>query len=403
MDCYIINSLRTGRGKGKKDGSLHIIPPMHLACELLKHAKSLYPSIDHWCDDAILGCVMPVGEQGGNICRSALLASGYDQSLPGLQINRFCSSGLDAIAMAACKIASGQANMMIAGGVESMSRVPMLSDGGALLLDPSVNFAHNIIPQGISADLIASIEGYDRKLLDEYAAISHQRAHHAHTKGFFSSIVPIRNILGEVILDRDEMVRDHVSAQSMSHLSPSFEQLGKMAQFDSVALQKYPMLEKIQHLHHAGNSSGIADGAALSILANEAMIKTHNLSAQAQILGYEVCGIDPTIMLSGPALATQKLLKRMKLNIDDIDVFEINEAFSAVVLKTMHDLNITHDKTNILGGAIAMGHPLGATGAIILGTCVEALKSSGGKLGVVSLCTAAGMAVSVLIKNLEDD
>ena len=343
---------------------------------------------------------MPVGEQGANITRSAILKAQLPISIPGLQINRFCSSGLDAMSLAACKIMAGQANLCLAGGVESMSKTPMLADGGALVADPSITYTHGIIPQGISADLIATINNYTRKQLDEYAHLSQSRAQHAIEKGYLKSIIPVCNTLGEVVLAQDEYPRPNHSLAQLAALKPSFAMMGALAGYDAHALYAYPEYESIQHLHHAGNSSGIVDGASAMLLANATAIKQYKLKARAKIIATSQCGIDPTIMLTAPAHAAQLALEKAKLSTSDIDLWEINEAFSAVVLHAIDALSIPVDKVNVNGGAIAYGHPLGATGAMLVSTLVDELIRRRKRYGLVTLCTAAGMASAAIIERV---
>lgn len=400
MDCYIVEAIRTPRGRGKKDGKLHCVTSLNLVTQLLHHLKH-HQAAALAAEDLILGCVMPVGEQGANIARSAILAADYPQGVPGIQINRFCSSGLDAIALAASRIDSGQANLILAGGVESMSRVPMLSDGGAMMLDPQVAYTQQIVPQGISADLIATLAQFSRKELDEFALSSHQKACAAQKRNAIQSIIPIRNHLGEIILDRDENVRSDCNLEQLSILNPSFVSIGKMGGFSATCLQKYPEIEKLMHFHHAGNSSAISDGAALTLLANKQTLKEKKLTPKARILGYQTTGLDPTIMLTAPSVACQNLLQRLQIDINEIDIIEINEAFSSVVLYFMQNMGIDQTKVNLNGGAIALGHPLGATGAMILGTAVDLLQESNKRLALVSLCTAGGMGLAMVIENMK--
>ena len=402
MDCFIVDAIRTPRGRGKKDGSLHRVTSLNLIKGLLQTIRTRYPLVQTACDDMILGCVMPVGEQGANIARSALLAAKYPESIPGMQINRFCSSGLDAVAISASRIASNQANLMLAGGVESMSRVPMMSDGGAIMFDPQVAYAQQIVPQGISADLIATLHKFSREELDNFAIRSHQRAAKALQNGeFHQSVIPVKNVLDEVLLDYDEAIRPDCNLNDLAKLQPSFVSIGKMGGFAKSCIQKYPQIETLKHFHHAGNSSAISDGAALVLLANEKTLNNSDLNPKAQILGYATYALDPTIMLTAPSESSKRLLDKLGLSLDDIDVIEINEAFSSVALYYMKALDIDDSRVNLNGGAIAMGHPLGATGAIILGTAVDLLISRKKRLGLISLCTASGMGVSMVIKNME--
>ena len=401
MDCYIIDAIRTPRGRGKPGGSLYSVTSVELLKQLLLAMKARQPkAID--ASDCIIGCVMPVGEQGANIAKGALLAAQYPYDICGMQINRFCSSGLDAIALSASKIASGQSALMLAGGVESMSRVPMLSDGGAIMVDPQITYKEQIVPQGISADLIASLNNYTSEMLNQVAVSSHQKAAKAQKNGAFkSALIPITNALGETLLDHDENIRPETNLDTLSQLNPSFKTIGLMGGFAQSCLQKYPELEKLDYYHTAGNSSALADGAGLVFLASKKACETLQLSPKARILGYESAALDPTIMLTAPKDACQALLKRLNLSIHDMDVIEINEAFSSMILFYIEKMGIDLEKINIHGGAIAMGHPLGATGAIILSTAVELLIERNQRYGLISLCTAGGMSIAMCIENTE--
>jgi len=401
MDCYIIDAIRTPRGRGKQGGSLHTTTSVDMLKQLLLYIKSRQPHVTS-ASDCIIGCVMPVGEQGANIAKAALLAAEYPYAVCGMQINRFCSSGLDAIALAASKIASGQSQLMLAGGVESMSRVPMLSDGGAIMVDPQITYSEQIVPQGISADLIASLNNYNINSLNQIALTSHQRAAQATQTGAFKhSIIPITNALGQVLLNHDENIRPDTTLDGLNQLKPSFKAIGQMGGFAQSCLQKYPELEELSYYHTAGNSSALADGAGLVFLASKQACQTLNLAPKARILGYQTAALDPTIMLTAPKDACQALLKRLNLSIDDIDVIELNEAFASVVLYFIEHMNVDPNRINIHGGAIAMGHPLGATGAIILGTAVDLLIERNQRYGLVSLCTAGGMSMAMVIENME--
>lgn len=396
--CYIINAKRSPRALGKETGALHTISSLSLLSQVLN--ETVPQNIKPVVDDVIAGCVMPVGEQGANITRSALLHAGFPNQVPGMQINRFCSSGLDAVSLTAAKIIAGQSEVCLAGGVESMSRVPMMSDGGAILVDPDIAMTHHIVPQGISADLIATQSNYTRQQLDEFALRSHQLAVHAQTKGYLKSIVPIKHPSGIIALDKDEVPRNKTSMSQLSKLNPSFELLGKMAGYDDLALQAYPETQSISHLHHAGNSSAIADGAAGILLASNKAVNNFQLKPKAKIIAFDQVGIDPTIMLTGPALSIQRLLKKSRKKVSDIDLWEINEAFASVVLKCIDELSLDITKVNVNGGAIAYGHPLGATGAMLIGTMVDELIRQKKTYGIISLCTAAGMASSLLIERV---
>jgi acetyl-CoA C-acetyltransferase len=397
-NCYIIDTKRSPRGLGKENGTLYSQTAISVLQQVLE-ATTPMPLREH-IDDMITGCVMPVGEQGANIARSALLRANFPDSTCGMQINRFCSSGLDAINLCSAKIMSGQENLCIASGVESMSRVPMLSDGGAIMLDPSVAMAHNIIPQGISADLIASIEGFTRQELDEYALKSHQKAISAQKSKRLKSIIPIHHASGLIALEQDEIPRKDTSLKKLGLLKPSFAIVGKMAGYDEMALLQYPTVESIQHLHHAGNSSALADGAAAILLASAKSVQQHHLEPRGRIIAYDQTGTDPTIMLTAPSLSVRRLLKKARKKVSDIDLWEINEAFSSVALKFIKDLELDASCVNVNGGAIAYGHPLGATGTMLVGTLLDELEHQKLKYGVCSLCTASGMAASVLIERL---
>ncbi len=396
--CYIISANRSPRGVGKTTGALHRITSVNLLSQLLN--SIIDESIQSEVEEVITGCVMPVGEQGANIARSAILVSNLPIHVPGMQINRFCSSGLDAMNLIAYKIMARQADLGIASGVECMSRTPILADGGALVADPSLTYQHNIVPQGISADLIATLYGYDRKTLDTYAVSSQKSAKTAMDRGYLKSIIPIISPSGSIILSEDEHPRPDTTLSALSALKPSFEMMGTLAGYDNLALFRYPNLERINHLHHAGSSSGIADGAAAILLASKEAIKKHQLTPKAKILATAQIGIDPTIMLTGPKEAILLALKRAKLNKQDIDLWEINEAFASVVLYTVEHLDIPLSKVNVNGGAIAFGHPLGATGAMLVGTLIDELTRRKKQYGAVALCTAAGMASCTIIERV---
>jgi acetyl-CoA C-acetyltransferase len=396
-DCFIVSAKRSPRGVGKPTGSLHRITAVDLLSQVLNSVTT--NNIHSAIEEVVTGCVMPVGEQGANIARSAILKSDLPITVPGFQINRFCSSGLDAMNIIACKIMAKQIDMGIASGVECMSRVPILADGGALVADPSITYTHNIVPQGISADLIATKYGYTREDLDKFAVLSQERARKAIDKGYLTSIIPIKNILGEVLLDQDEHPRD-TTLTSLKDLKPSFEMMGAMAGYDDIAIYQYPELEKIQHLHHAGNSSGIVDGAAAILLANKKSAEQHGLTVKAKIIATAQIGIDPTVMLLGPTESIKIALKKAKLTIDDIDLWEINEAFASVVLAITDTLDINLKKVNVNGGAIAFGHPLGATGTMLVGTLIDELIRQKKRYGCITLCTAAGMASCTIIERV---
>src|SRR5687767_1968015 len=364
-DCYIYDAVRTPRGRGKKDGALHEVTALELATQTLQAIRDRNHLDTTKLDDVILGCVDPVGEQGADIARAAVLKAGYDQTVPGVQINRFCASGLEACNMAAGQIMSGQSDLAIGGGVEAMSRVPMGASGGAWPEDPSIAIPAYFVPQGISADLIATLDGFSRDDVDAFAVESQKRAASAWKDGRFkNSVVPVKDGLGQTILDRDEHMRPDTNMQSLAALKPAFAEFGAMG-FDSVAIQRYPQVEALNHVHHAGNSSGIVDGAAAVLLGEPKAGKALGLKPRARIRSYASIGSEPCIMLTAPAEVSRKALKRAGMKVEDIDLFEINEAFASVVLRYMRELDIPHDKLNVNGGSIAMGHPLGATGAMI--------------------------------------
>jgi acetyl-CoA C-acetyltransferase len=399
-DAYIYDAVRTPRGKGRKDGSLHEITSLSLASQVLEALRDRNQLDTRHVDDVILGCVAPVGEQGSDIARTAVLTADYAESTAGVQVNRFCASGLEACNMAAAKVISGEATMAIGGGVESMSRVPMGSDGGAWPVDPSSAFKTYFAPQGIGADLIATLYGFSRDDVDAYAVESQKRAAHAWAEGRFSkSVVPVRDQLGLPILKRDEHMRPETTMQSLAALNPSFQQQGDFA-FDAVVQQRYPQVERVNHVHHAGNSSGIVDGAAGVLFGNKEIGDALGLKPRARIKGMASIGSEPSIMLTGPSLVADKLLKRLGMKPEDIDLYELNEAFASVVLRFMQALDIPHDKINVNGGAIAMGHPLGATGAMILGTVLDELERTGKQTALVTLCVGAGMGTATVIERI---
>jgi acetyl-CoA C-acetyltransferase len=400
-DAYIYDHVRTPRGRGKPDGSLHEVTPIELTRQVLNSLRSRNQLDTALVDDVILGCVAPVGEQGANIARVAAMHAGYAQSVPGKQINRFCASALEAVNSAAAQIMCGQSDMVIGGGVESMSRIPMGADGGAWATDPQVAFHTYFVPQGISADLIATLNGFSREDLDAYAVESQKRAAHAWEKGYFkNSVIPVTDCIGEVLLTRDEHMRPATTMESLASLKPAFEIPGQQAGFDGVALQKYPQVETIHHVHTGGNSSGIVDGAAGVLLGSAEIGKRAGLKPRARIRGFASTGSEPTIMLTGPSYATEKVLKRAGMSTSDIDLFELNEAFASVVLRYMQKLNISHDKINVNGGAIAMGHPLGATGAMILGTVLDELERRDLSTALITLCIGAGMGTATIIERV---
>lgn len=401
-EAFIYDAVRTPRGKGKPGGSLHTVKPVSLLSGLIEAILERNPGLDPArINDVIAGCVTPVGDQGMDIARTAALNAGLPYSATGLQVNRYCASGLTALNLAAQKVRSGWDELVFAGGVESMSRVPMGSDGGALALDPESNFFNDFIPQGISADIIASLDGMTREDLDAFAARSHERAAKAWEEGRFDrTVVPVKDQNGQVLLDRDETIRQGTTVESLSGLRPAFAMIGDQGGFDAVAQTKYPQLERINHLHHAGNSSGIVDGAALLAIGSEKAGQEMDLEPRARVVSVATTGVEPTIMLTAPAPASRAALAKAGLKPEDIDVWEINEAFSSVVLRAQRELNIPDEKLNISGGAIAMGHPLGATGAIITGNAVDELHRTGGRYALITLCVAAGMGVATIIERV---
>jgi len=399
-EAFVYDHIRTPRGKGKAAGSLHEVKPIDLVVGLLDEVKRRNPGLDpHRVDDVVLGVVSPVGEQGGDIAKTAALAAGYPDTVAGVQLNRFCASGLEAVNQAAARIRGGMEDLIIAGGVESMSNVAMGSDGGAWAQDPATALKTGFVPQGIGADLIATIEGWSREDVDTFAAESNHRAAKAWANGYFTdSVVPVRDINGLVVLDHDELIRPDTSVEGLAGLRPSFAQMGQDAGFDDVALEKYHWVEKINHVHHAGNSSGIVDGAAIMAIGTEEIGAELGLTPRARIVSMAVSGADPTIMLTGPAPAARKALAKAGLDVKDIDLFEINEAFAAVAMRFMRDMGITDEITNVNGGAIAMGHPLGATGAMILGTLVDELQRRDQKRGLATLCVGGGMGIATIVE-----
>ena len=399
-DAYIFDAVRTPRGKGKKDGSLHEITGLSLATQQLEAIRDRNGLDTSKVDDVILGCVTPIGELGADIARTAVLNADYAQTTAGVQINRFCASGLEAVNMAAAKVISGEADLAIGGGVEVMSRVPMGSDGGAWPTDPSSAFKTYFAPQGVSADLIATLYGFSRADVDAYAVESQRRAAQSWKDGRFkNSVVPVKDQLGLTILDHDEHMRPETTLQSLGALNPSFAQMGAMG-FDAVVQQRYPQVETIDHVHHAGNSSGVVDGAAAVLIGSKEAGEAAGLKPRALIKGMAAVGSEPSIMLTGPSFVTEKLLARLGMKTTDIDLYELNEAFAAVVLRYMQALDIDHDKINVCGGAIAMGHPLGATGAMILGTVLDELERTGKQTALTTLCIGGGMGVATVIERV---
>ncbi len=399
-DALIFDAIRTPRGKGKSNGSLHTTKPVDLVVGLMHEMLVRNERLDpQRVDDVVLGCVTPIGDQGMDIAKTAAIKAGLPDTVAGVQLNRFCASGLEAVNVAAQKVASGWEDLVFAGGVESMSRCPMGSDGGAWALDPETNYDTSFIPQGVSADLIATLEGFDRETVDAYAARSQERAAKAQSEGRFKdSVIPVKDVNDHVVLDHDEFIRPGTTVETLAGLKPSFEVMGEMGGFDAVALQKYHWVEKINHVHTPGNSSGIVDGAALVAIGNEKTGAELGLRARARILATALSGADPTIMLTGPAPASKKALAKAGLTVDDLDLVEINEAFAAVVLRFVKDMGLDMEKVNVNGGAIAMGHPLGATGAMILGTLVDELHRTGGRYGLATLCVGGGMGIATVVE-----
>ncbi|MET9660580.1 acetyl-CoA C-acetyltransferase [Streptomyces sp. NPDC006510] len=401
-EAFVYDAIRTPRGRGKANGALHGTKPIDLVVGLIHEIRSRFPGLDPAAiDDIVLGVVSPLGDQGSDIARIAAIAAGLPDTVAGVQENRFCASGLEAVNLAAAKVRSGWEDLVLAGGVESMSRVPMGSDGGAWAMDPMTSFDTGFAPQGIGADLIATIEGFSRRDVDEFAALSQERAAEAWKDGRFArSVVPVKDRNGLVVLDHDEHMRPGTTADSLAALKPSFAAIGEMGGFDAVALQKYHWVEKIDHVHHAGNSSGIVDGAALVAIGNKEVGERYGLTPRARIISAAVSGSEPTIMLTGPAPATRKALAKAGLTIDDIDLVEINEAFAGVVLRFARDMGLSLDKINVNGGAIALGHPLGATGAMILGTLIDELERRDQRYGLATLCVGGGMGVATVVERL---
>lgn len=400
-DVYIYDHVRTPRGRGRPDGSLNEITPVELARQALDAVAQRNRLPENAVDDVYLGCVSPVGEQGGCIGRAAVLMSTLGQETSGVQVNRFCASGLEAVNTAAAHISAGAADLAVGGGVESMSRVPMGSDGGALMMDPAVAMPRYFIPQGVSADLIATKYGYRRCDLDAYSVESQQRAKQAWEEGRFKdSIVPVTDVIGLEVLDHDEHMRPDTTMETLGALKPAFAGLGEMPGFDSLAVQRYPELERVEHVHHAGNSSGVVDGAAAVLVGNEAAGRKHHLKPRVRVRAWASVGSEPTIMLTGPSFAADKALKRAGMTANDIELWELNEAFAAVVLRFMEVMKVDHQAINVNGGAIAMGHPLGATGAMILGTAIDELERSGQGTALVTLCVGGGMGTATIIERI---
>ena len=401
-EALIFDAIRTPRGKGKSNGSLHTTKPVDLVVGLMHETLIRNEKLDpNTIDDVVLGCVTPVGDQGADIAKTAAIKAGLPDTVAGVQLNRFCASGLEAVNIAAQKVASGWEDLVLAGGVESMSRVPMGMDGGAWAMDPETNYETSFVPQGIGADLIATIEGFTRDDVDEFAARSQERASAAQEAGYFkNSVVPVMDPNDQVILDNDEFIRPGTTPESLSKLKPSFAMMGEAGGFDAVALQKYHWVEKIDHVHHAGNSSGIVDGASLIAIGNEKAGEINGLTPRARIVSTAVSGADPTIMLTAPGPASKKALEKAGITAGDLDLIEINEAFAAVALRLVRDLDVDMEKVNVNGGAIAMGHPLGATGGMILGTIVDELERTGGRYGLCTLCVGGGMGIATVVERV---
>jgi acetyl-CoA C-acetyltransferase len=400
MSAYIYDSVRTPRGKGKPDGALASIKPVDLLALTFNAIRDRNNLDTNLVEDAIIGCVSPVKDQGANIAKAAAIEAGYADTTAGVQVNRFCASGLEAINIAAAYVGSGNADMLVAGGLESMSRVPIASDGGPMYDDRDFITKHGLVPQGISADLIASKFGYNRTQLDEFAAHSHAKADTAWKEGRFAkSILAVKDADGNLLLDRDQVIRPGTSAEGLTKLNPSFQKLGDMG-FDQLALQKYPEIGTINHVHHAGNSSALVDGAALTLIGSKEAGAQQGLKPRARIRSMALTGTEPTIMLLGPGPVTRKALKKAGMEIGDIDLIEVNEAFASVVLRFLEDLNIDETKINVNGGAIAMGHPLGATGAMLMGTLIDELERQNKETGLVTLCVGGGMGIATIIERV---
>ncbi len=399
-EALVFDAIRTPRGRGKSNGSLHTTKPVDLVVGLMHEMLSRNAELDPGrVDDVVLGCVTPIGDQGADIAKTAALKAGLPETVAGVQVNRFCASGLEAVNIAAQKVASGWEDLVLAGGVESMSRVPMGSDGGPWATDPATAYATSFVPQGIGADLIATIEGFSREDVDAYAARSQELAAAAHADGRFkNSLVPVLDINDHVVLDTDEFIRPGTTVETLSQLKPSFAAMGDLGGFDAVALQKYHWVERIDHVHTPGNSSGIVDGASLVAVGNEQIGSELGLTPRARIVATALSGADSTIMLTGPAPAARKALAKAKLTVDELDLVEINEAFAAVVLRFVRDMGLDMEKVNVNGGAIAMGHPLGATGGMILGTLIDELHRTGGRYGMATLCIGGGMGIATIVE-----
>jgi acetyl-CoA C-acetyltransferase len=401
-EAFIYDAVRTPRGKGKADGSLHEVKPVSLVTGLIHAVLERNPKLDpNAIDDMVLGVVSPVGDQGADIAKTAAIVAGLPDTVAGVQINRFCASGLEAVNLGAQKVRSGFEDFVLSGGVESMSRVPMGSDGGAWAMDPITNYDTSFVPQGIGADLIATIDNVSREQVDTFALHSQKRAANARAEGYFKrSLIPVRDRNGMVLLGEDEFIKPNTTLEGLGKLNPSFQVIGEMGGFDAVALQKYHYLESIKHVHTAGNSSGIVDGAALVLLGSDTAGKAAGLTPRGRIVSTALSGADPTIMLTGPAPAARKALAKAGLKKEQIDLWEINEAFAVVAMRFMRDMDISHEITNVNGGAIAMGHPLGATGAMILGTILDELERRKLRYGLCTLCVGGGMGIATVVERL---
>ena len=402
MEAFLYDAVRSPRGRGKSSGSLHTIKPVDLAASTLSTLLSRNSQLDPaLIDDIVLGVVTPVGDQGCDIARTVAMVAGLPDSVAGVQLNRFCGSGLEAVNTAAQRVRSGWDQLIVAGGVESMSRVPLGADGGAWPCDPMTNYGSYFVPQGVSADLIATIEGFDRDEVDAFAVRSQQRAAHAWSMGHFEkSVIPVFDANGRLMLDHDEIMRPHTTTADLAGLKPSFAQIGELAGFDAVAMQKYTEVERIDHVHHAGNSSGIVDGTAMVLVGSEDAGRAGGLTPRGRVVAGVVAGSDPTLMLTGPVPAPHKVLAAAGLTLDDIAIFEVNEAFASVVLNYAKKMDIDHDRINVNGGAIAMGHPLGATGAMLTGMALDELERRGERYALITLCIGAGMGVATIIERL---
>lgn len=401
QDAFIYDHVRTPRGRGRLDGALHEITPIQLTTQVLASLRGRTELDTNLIEDVLMGCVMPIGEQGCNIARVAALQAGYAETVAGFQLNRFCASGLEAVNLASARVMCGELDAAVGGGVECMSRVAIASDGGACYSDPQTNWQTWYIPQGIGADMIATLDGYSRADVDAYAVESQRRAGIARSQGFFKgSLTEVRDILGQVVLAQDEAIRPATTLEDLAKLKPAFVALGEQSGFDGVMLQRYPQTERIEHVHTGGNSSCIVDGAAAVLLGNKSFGERTGLKPRARIRSFVSLGSEPAIMLTGPAAASRKALAKAGMTVSDIDLFEVNEAFASVVMRFMNELDVPHNKVNVNGGSIAMGHPLGATGAMLLGTVLDELERRGLSTALITLCAAAGMATATIIERV---